>query len=123
MELSFNELKKRDVVNVSDGKCYGKITDLTLSFPKGVLTGITVPGSKKNCIMRLLSRSKIFIEERKIIRIGSDVILVDLKCKETCDSGVNMENKKPPAPPCPPPFLPCNNPGNNYAGEDGYNEY
>lgn len=125
MELSFNELKKRDVVNISDGKCYGKITDLTLSFPKGVLTGITVPGSKKNCIMRLFDRNKVFIEEKKIIRIGNDVILVDLRCADTCETGVKVGKTKPQPPPFPaiPPYPSCDNQGGNYVGGeeiDGY---
>ena len=126
MELSFNELKKREVVNVSDGKCYGKITDLTLSFPKGVLTGITVPGSKKNCFLRLFDRNKLFIEERKIIRIGSDVILVDLKCGDTYDTSVKVVNKKPPPPPpfpAIPPCSPCGNQGGNFTGGEDFEEY
>ena len=126
MELSFNELKKREVVNVSDGKCYGKITDLTLSFPKGILTGITVPGSKKNCIMRLFDRNKVFIEEKKIIRIGNDVILVDLKCGDTCDTGVKVgANSKPAPPPYPPlpPYPSCKNQGGNFASGEDFEEY
>lgn len=134
MELSFNELKKRDVVNVSDGKCYGKITDLTLSFPKGVMTGITVFGSKKNCFLRLFDNNKIFIDEKKILRIGSDVILVDLKCGDTCDTGVKVGNKKPPPadiPPCPPfspcvsstPYSPCDKQGENFTVSEDYEDY
>ena len=59
MELSFKELKKREVVNVADGKSLGNITDLTLDFPKGVLTGIIVPGKKLNCITKLFNRTEI----------------------------------------------------------------
>ena len=122
MELSFNDLKKRDVINVSDGKCYGRITDLTLSFPKGVLTGITVPGSKKNCITRLFDRNRFFIEESKIIRIGNDVILVDLKCGDVCEPHVKVGKPKPPPPPPPafPIIPPCTTDG---AGEDDGYDY
>ena len=78
MQLSFRELRKKDVINVSDGRCLGRIIDLTLSFPQGILTGITVPG-RKSCGFRLFDRNDIFIEENKILKIGGDVILVNLK--------------------------------------------
>lgn len=100
MELSFNELKKRDVINVADGRCLGRINNLTLSFPKGILVGVTVPGSKKNCIMQLFDRNKIFIDESKILKIGNDVILVDMKCGDVCEPNV-VVNKRPPSPPSP----------------------
>ncbi len=77
MELSFKELSKREVVNVTDGKCLGHIVDLTLDFPKGIMSGITVP-SKKSIFNCLGWYEKIFIESYKIKKIGKDVILVDL---------------------------------------------
>ena len=46
MELTFNELKKRDVINIADGRCLGKITDLKLRFPEGRLVGNTVAGRR-----------------------------------------------------------------------------
>ena len=72
MELSFNELKKREVINIVDGKCLGKMTDMTLSFPTGIITGITVPGKKSNCIFKIFDRGKLFIAEKDIIKIGGD---------------------------------------------------
>lgn len=109
MELSFKELKKREVINVADGKSLGNITDLTLDFPKGVLTGIIVPGKKLNCITKLFNRTEIYISQSKIIKIGNDVILVDLKCGELCAESVTLTkygaknnpccNDKPPKPP------------------------
>ena len=105
MELSFSELKKRDVVNIVDGKSYGKMVDLTISFPKGMLTGITVPGAKRNCITKLFDNNKLFIEESKILKIGNDVILVDLRCGDACAPSVKMH--KPPCPPKLPPEGNC----------------
>ena len=77
MNLSFKDLSKREVINVTDGKCLGHIIDLTLDFPKGIMTGITVP-SKKSIFNFLGFYDRIFIEEYKIKKIGTDVILVDL---------------------------------------------
>lgn len=101
MELSFNELKKREVINVVDGKSLGYITDLTLSFPSGTLTGITVPERKLNWFLRLFNKTEVFIPTKNILKIGNDVILVNLKCGDVC--GETIEVMRPPSPkPCPP---------------------
>ncbi len=97
MELSFNELKKRDVINVPDGRCLGKITDIRLSFPKGTLAGIIVPGRKSRKFLAFLDRSEIYIDRSRIIKIGGDVILVDI-------------SSSPVPPPCPPQKPPKNCP-------------
>ena len=106
MELSFKELQKRDVINTSDGRCLGRITDMKLSFPGGVLTGITVPGRRVNFFLRLFDKSETFIPVSKITRIGGDVILVDLDCGEVCSPSVRGKKPKPPVPP-PSPCDPC----------------
>ena len=95
MQLSFKELKKRDVINVADGRNLGSITDLSLMFPSGIFTGITVPGKKVNCFFRLFQKSEMFIERSKIQKIGNDVILVNLKCGDFCSDSVSANNKKP----------------------------
>ena len=101
MELTFNELKKRDVINISDGRCLGRVTNLKLKFPQGVMVGIFVPG-KKSSLFSCFDKTEIYVESNKILKIGGDVILVDLK------NGSNIEQKPPPQiPPCPPPCNPC----------------
>ena len=98
MELSFNDLKKRDVINVPDGRCLGRVTDIRLNFPNGVLVGIVVPGRRARGIFRWFDKTEVYIERSRIIKIGGDVILVDIstnKCKEPCPP--------PPPKPCKPP--------------------
>ena len=94
MQLTFKELKKRDVINVADGRNLGNITDLALVFPSGVFTGITVPGKRVNWFLRLFQKSEMFIERSKIQKIGNDVILVDLKCGDLCANSVPANYKK-----------------------------
>ena len=107
MELTYKELKKRDVVNVVDGKCLGHLTNLKLTFPSGKLTGIFVAGKRGNGIFRIFDKSEIFISEKNIIKIGGDVILVNLKCGESIEQSVNLNPPpKKPVPPCPPPCPP-----------------
>ena len=112
MELTYNDLKKRDVINVVDGKCFGRVNNLSLSFPRGVLTGIYVPARKNKGFFWFLDKSSLFISVDKIVKIGGDVILVDIKCGENCvpstPVGKKEQIKKPnPCPPqCPPPCPP-----------------
>lgn len=118
MILSYKELKKRDVVNIADGRSFGKLTDLKLDFPCGVLKGIVVCDRKRGGLLGLWCKNEIFIDEKHIIRIGGDVILVNLKNSDTVMPSVvdiNAKNGKsaafppqkkpspcPPKPPCPP---------------------
>lgn len=105
MELSFSELKKRDVINVSDGRSLGNIIDLTLDFPSGELSGIIVPGRKLRGLLRIFDKTELYIDVTRIVKIGNDVILVDLRCED--GSG-----HRPRPKPCPPKHRdekPCQN--------------
>ena len=98
MELTYSELTKRDVINISDGRCLGRVTDIKLIFPQGKLVGIFVPGRKVRRICRWFDKTQIYIDESKILKIGGDVILVDIRCSEECSK---MPKPKPPKPPMP----------------------
>ena len=109
MELTYNELKKRDVINVVDGTCLGRICDLRISFPKGIMTGIYVPG-RKGCFSKFFDRKQIYIDRSRIIKIGGDVILVNINCGDACSPNVieripqdkhcNPKNPCQTKPPC-----------------------
>ena len=107
MELTYNELRKRDVINVSDGRCLGRIIDIRLDFPEGVLVGIVVPGRRVHGIFKLFDKSQLYIDESRIIKIGGDVILVDINCGDLCSAGVRVnKNGRGGKPNCPPPCPP-----------------
>lgn len=99
MELSFRELKKRDVINVSDGRSLGNIIDIILDFPNGELTGIVVPGRKNRGLLKFFDKTELVINVDRIIKIGNDVILVDLRCE---DSGGKRPRPKPQGDNCRP---------------------
>lgn len=100
MELSFLELSKREVISVTDGRSLGYPKDVGLNFPSGIMSGIFVPGKKLKWFQKCFNKTLIFIDRKNIIKIGGDVILVDLYKKE---------EKRPPKPQaaCPPPCSPC----------------
>ncbi len=109
MELSFKELKKREVINLPDGRSLGYITDLTLDFPAGKLSSITVPGKKSHGIFSCFNKSEIVIDESKIMKIGNDVILVSVKIGVGNSTNIDIHGgeKRQNVSPCPPPCPPC----------------
>ena len=128
MELTYNELRTREVINVVDGKSLGKIVDLTLSFPEGKLRGITVPGRRQGFFSRLFDKGRLYIDRKDIKKIGGDVILVSLNCGDTCSDNVEISKKKPVdfncqcpppcQPSCPPKCPPSHNKDNE--NDDGF---
>ncbi|MDR3318655.1 MAG: YlmC/YmxH family sporulation protein [Clostridiales bacterium] len=76
IQLSFQELKCKDVVNVVDGKKLGRIIDVVFDI-KGRVEGMVTPGFRKMLFMK--ASDDIFIPWCDIKKIGDDVILVELK--------------------------------------------
>lgn len=74
MELGFNELKKKSVINVLDGRDLGKICDLIFTYPEGKIKAIIVPG-KRNAFFKT---NELIIDLRCIEKIGNDAVLVRL---------------------------------------------
>ncbi len=103
VETSFSELKQKDTVNVCDGKRLGKVCDVVFTFPEGKVKGIVVPGGKG---FRWV-KSDLFIDLKNIVRIGEDVVLVELKEANKCEPKKNKWDEERPkiCPPqnCPPP--------------------
>ncbi|MCM1534063.1 MAG: YlmC/YmxH family sporulation protein [Corallococcus sp.] len=74
MEISYTELRAKEVVNVQNGARMGKIIDMIVDSDGKRVLGLVVPGARK--IFR--AAEDIFIPWRSITKIGSDVILVSL---------------------------------------------
>lgn len=76
MDITFCELREKEVVNICDGRRLGRILDLALTCA-GRAIGILVPGDKK-FFKNIVGNDSIFIPWRNITKIGDDVILVEL---------------------------------------------
>jgi YlmC/YmxH family sporulation protein len=75
--LRISDLKTKEVINIVDGRRVGLIGDLDIDLEVGRIKAIVVPGPGK--ILGLFGRdSDAYIPWEKIVRIGLDVILVDL---------------------------------------------
>jgi len=75
-ELAFCELRTKQVVNVIDGKCLGRVCDIIFSRHSSKILGFIVPGESALRIFR--RREDLFIPFEKVCKIGIDVILVEL---------------------------------------------
>ena len=73
MEIYFNELKKKDVLDVTTGRNLGKITDLVIDVATGKIIKIVVPGRRG----AFLSCDNLEIKFKCITKVGDDVILVN----------------------------------------------
>ena len=76
-EVTFCELRCKQVVNVVDGKCLGHIIDIVFDLKCGRILGLVTPGWRRWFLFR--PREDIFIPWRNVCKIGDDVILVELK--------------------------------------------
>ena len=75
-DLTFCELREKEVVNITDGKKLGRILDMALTCSGNVL-GIIVPGEKK-FFKNISGDESIFVPWKNIVKIGEDAILIEL---------------------------------------------
>ena len=74
MEISYTDLRSKEVVNLQNGARMGKIIDMIIDSNGKNVLGLVVPG-----VRRLFKASEdIFIPWCNISKIGNDVILVSL---------------------------------------------
>lgn len=74
MELTFSQLRAKEVVNTQDGRKLGKVCDIVFCYPDNRWIGIVVPGGKGWA----WKKGGLFIDLRCIVKIGDDVILVNI---------------------------------------------
>ncbi len=74
MELSFSELRAKEVVNTQDGRKLGKVCDLVFCYPENRWLGIVAPNGRSFGF----KRNGVFIDLKNIVKIGEDVVLVSI---------------------------------------------
>lgn len=96
------ELKRKETVNLLDGKRLGRVCDVVFTWPEGRVLGIVVPGGRGF----RWGKADLFIDIRCIKKIGVDVILVEIRAAPKPEKKRGKWDDCPPessAPP--PPFL------------------
>ena len=88
-DMSFSELRSKSVIDISEGRNLGHITDIIFSQCDARVKGIVAPYGKKGLFCK---GQEIFIPWSCIKSIGADVIIVDISalsskqtCKPQCD--------------------------------------
>jgi YlmC/YmxH family sporulation protein len=74
-EITYCELKSKEIINEVDGRKLGRIIDLIFSPMSGCVLGILAPLAKRTLFSR---GQEVYIPFKNIIKIGPDVILVRL---------------------------------------------
>ena len=90
--ITFLELKSKEIVNIVDGRRLGRIIDLVFTC-SGCVIGFVAPASRK--VFRSLNcNENIFIPWNNVCKIGDDVILVELMCNRVNSFSVDEENNE-----------------------------
>lgn len=71
------DLKQKEVVNMSDGRRLGFVSDVEIDLDNGRIDALVIPGGGR--FFGLMGKDNEFIIPwEKIKKIGEDIILVDL---------------------------------------------
>lgn len=93
MEVTFCELRAKEVVNIYDGRCLGNITDIVIDTSCARVLGIIVPKERKMFSL-FKANSDFFIPYNRICKIGQDIILVELTTNQINSLSVNSAEQK-----------------------------
>lgn len=80
--MRFWELKEKEVINCKDGKRLGYVADLEIDIMSGQICKLYVPGPGKFCGC-FGKASEYVICWNQIVRIGDDILLVDIDVKKS----------------------------------------
>lgn len=72
------DFKRKEVINITDGRRLGFVQDVCADLETGKITSIIVPGGTNKLINFFSSSNDIVIEWSKIKCIGDDLILVEI---------------------------------------------
>ena len=92
MNISFCELKKKDVINLCDGSNLGNIYDISIDTCTGEILGIILP-TGKGFFNIFKSSNDLFIPYTRICKIGKDIILVDIIMHNQCETDCHIQNQ------------------------------
>ena len=84
METSFKKIKSKCVINVTDGKKLGKITDVYFTYPQNCVKGFCVENG-----VPPFSTAKTDVNVCSVQKIGEDAVFVKLQPSGKNDCGKN----------------------------------
>lgn len=81
--LRVSDLRSREIVNVIDGSRLGLVQDLDLDLDAGRVKGLIAQGAQTKFLGLIGRDEDLYIAWEQVIRIGTDVILVELDLPKT----------------------------------------
>ncbi len=72
------DFRRKEVINITDGKRLGYVQDVCADLKTGTITSIIVPGGTNKLLNFFSNNNDIVIEWSKIKCIGDDLILVEI---------------------------------------------
>lgn len=75
--MTFSDLRKKEVINVCDGRRIGCVCDIILDVNACKLEAIIVPGST-SLLACFQKQKNVIIPWNRIRKLGDDVIIVDI---------------------------------------------
>ena len=76
--IKASDLREKEVINIRDGARLGLIDDVEVNLEKGRIESLILPGNAGLFSLFSNKSSDYVISWKNIIRIGNDVILVDI---------------------------------------------
>ncbi len=71
------ELREKEVINVCNCKCLGFVVDIDIDVCTGMVLALIIPSCGK--VWGLFGRgSELVIPWRQVVRVGPDIILVEI---------------------------------------------
>ena len=77
--ILYSELRHKEVINIRDCKCLGKVVDMEFDQCSGCICKIIV-GENCGWFCFLKCSENLVISYKDIRQIGPDIILVDINC-------------------------------------------
>lgn len=93
IKVKFSELKKMDVISITDGKNLGRVNDITFSSPENRVTGLTATGGKGF----KFGKEEVVLPIESIVKIGEDVVLTNFNAHKP-EAGASGGKPCPPRP-------------------------
>lgn len=80
--LKISEIQTKEIINISDGKVLGHLSDIDIDLESGKIEEIIIGGTGKMLSFLGGKETEIVIPWSNIVKIGSDVVLVRLETKD-----------------------------------------
>lgn len=76
--MNLSDLQLKEIIDISTGKRLGSIIDVILDS-RGFITKILLDNRKNRGRLFNNNKEDVYIEWKNIIKLGDDIILVDIK--------------------------------------------